>query len=118
MKGSTSSAYTPSQRSGISCFLNSKVKTEPLMDDDALQFHWRTFPAGTKQFILSTLGNLSLNKFVEFWSAHPNFTTGSIAGSIYGASWFLGLIYLKRGDLITARALTLNGCFLQECYVS
>jgi DNA-nicking Smr family endonuclease len=88
------------------------------VDDDALQFHWKTFPASAKQFILSTLDNLSLQKLVDFWSTHTEYTSGSVAGGIYGASWYLALVYLNRGEVSKARALTLNGCFLQECYVS
>jgi hypothetical protein len=37
---------------------------------------------------------------------------------MYGASWYLALVYLNRGEMDKARALTLNGAFLQECYHS
>jgi hypothetical protein len=88
------------------------------VNDEALQFHWKTFPAQAKEFILTTLDNLSLKKLVEFWGTHAEYTSGSVAGGIYGASWYLALVYLHRNELSKARSLTLNGCFLQQCYVS
>jgi DNA-nicking Smr family endonuclease len=88
------------------------------VNDEALQFHWKTFPAQAKEFILTTLDNLSLKKLVEFWGTHAEYTSGSVAGGIYGASWYLALVYLHRNELSKARSLTLNGCFLQQCYYS
>lgn len=61
---------------------------------------------------------MSLRGLVNFWSQHIEFTRGTVAGSMYGASWYLALVYLNRGEMDKARALTLNGAFLQECYVS
>jgi hypothetical protein len=88
------------------------------LNDEALQFHWKTFPPPAKEFILSTLDNLSLKKLVNFWKHHAEYTSGAVAGGIYGASWYLALVYLNRNELAKARSLTLNGSFLQECYVS
>jgi hypothetical protein len=88
------------------------------INDEALQFHWKTFPAPAKEFILTTLDNLSFKKLVEFWKNHAEYTSGSVAGGFYGASWYLALLYLNRNELSKARSLTLNGSFLQECYVS
>lgn len=113
MRGSTSySYYTPGKDDVPTTMCQTQV------NDEALQFHWKTFPAPAKEFILGTLDNLSLKRLVDFWSNHPEYTSGSVAGGIYGASWYLALVYLNRNELSKARSLTLNGSFLQECYVS
>lgn len=45
-------------------------------------------------------------------------TSPNIAASICGCSWYLALNYMTIGQVVEARALILNGCFLQQCYVS
>ena len=63
---------------------------------------------------------LSLRKFVDYWT-HPSRienTNPNIAASVCGCSWFLALNYMTIGKVVEARALVLNGCFLQQCYVS
>ena len=117
MKGSTSTPYASHKK------LLTKTDAPVGMslsqvNDEALNFHWKTFPASAKEFIMATLDNLSLKKLVDFWGSHAEYTSGSVAGGIYGASWYLALVYLNRNELGKARSLTLNGSFLQECYVS
>lgn len=117
MRGSTSSYFTShtklsSKGDAPTCLSPSQV------DDEALRIHWKTFPSPAKDFILKTLDNLSLKKLVDFWRNHSQYTSGSVAGGIYGASWYLALVYLNRNELSKARSLTLNGSFLQECYYS
>ena len=63
---------------------------------------------------------LCLRKFVNYWTApsRRENTSPNIAASICGCSWYLALNYMTIGKIVEARALILNGCFLQQCYVS
>ena len=55
---------------------------------------------------------------VDFWTApsRRENTSPNIAASICGCSWYLALNYMSIGQIAEARALILNGCFLQQCY--
>lgn len=85
---------------------------------DAINFHWKNLSLDLKNFLLSSPSELSLRKFVEYWTAPSRIgnTSPSIAASICGCSWYLALSYMQLGDMPAARALILNGCFLQQCY--
>jgi len=87
---------------------------------DAIDRHWESMPPQAKKFILETLDFLSIHRLTKFWSSPGvvEYTRGGIAGSVCGASWFIALNYLKLGRMSEARALTLNGSFLHQCYVS
>eukprot|EP00956_Cyclotella_meneghiniana_P031698 scaffold83944_cov61-Cyclotella_meneghiniana.AAC.4 len=87
-------------------------------DDEALEFYWRMLPPEAREFFRSTLETLSLAKLVEFWRHHIMSMDRSVLKDLYGASWYLAFIYEVGNELSMARSLTLNGCFLQECYVS
>lgn len=46
------------------------------------------------------------------------YTRGSLAEAVCRSSWLIALNYHKLGMLVEARALTLNGGFLHQCYDS
>lgn len=87
---------------------------------DAIEFHWKNLSLDLKKFLLGNPRDLSLQKFVEYWTAPHRIdnTSPNIAASICGCSWYLALNYMNIGCAVEARALVLNGCFLQQCYVS
>ena len=87
---------------------------------DAIEYHWKNLSLDLKGFLLTNPSELSLRKFVDYWT-HPcrvEHTSPNIAASICGCSWYLALNYMNIGKVVEARALILNGCFLQQCYVS
>eukprot|EP00571_Detonula_confervacea_P009215 CAMPEP_0172320536 /NCGR_PEP_ID=MMETSP1058-20130122/40741_1 /TAXON_ID=83371 /ORGANISM="Detonula confervacea, Strain CCMP 353" /LENGTH=519 /DNA_ID=CAMNT_0013035817 /DNA_START=64 /DNA_END=1623 /DNA_ORIENTATION=- len=92
--------------------------TNPQEVLDAIEFHWKNLSLDLKQFLLKNPHELSLRKFVHFWTApsRAENTSPNIAASICGCSWYLALNYMSIGKIVEARALTLNGCFLQQCY--
>jgi len=85
---------------------------------EAIDRHWESMPEQAKKFLLETRDFLSLHKLARFWSSPSviEYTRGGIAGSVCGASWFIALNYLKLGKVQEARALTLNGSFLHQCF--
>ena len=87
---------------------------------DAINNHWESFPRQAKSFILDTLSEKNVYSLLTFWSSpqHIEFASGNVAGSMCGASWYLALLYLKLGKYKEAKALTINGSFLYQCYVS
>eukprot|EP00579_Thalassiosira_antarctica_P012385 CAMPEP_0201913032 /NCGR_PEP_ID=MMETSP0903-20130614/3550_1 /ASSEMBLY_ACC=CAM_ASM_000552 /TAXON_ID=420261 /ORGANISM="Thalassiosira antarctica, Strain CCMP982" /LENGTH=485 /DNA_ID=CAMNT_0048448129 /DNA_START=39 /DNA_END=1496 /DNA_ORIENTATION=- len=75
-----------------------------------------------KEFILgqghlSQDGFISVQRLVGFWSSPQNIDMTQRI-DICGASWYLALIYLRRGFLKVARALTINGAFIHQCIIS
>jgi hypothetical protein len=85
---------------------------------DAIEFHWKNLSLDLKQFLLKNPQELSLRKFVDYWNnpVRVENTSPNIAASICGCSWYLALNYMTIGRVVEARALILNGCFLQQCY--
>ena len=77
-------------------------------------------PAQAKTFLLESKQYITFHRLAKFWSCESivEYARGGIAGSVCGASWFIALNYLKLGMVVEARALTLNGSFLHQCYVS
>jgi DNA-nicking Smr family endonuclease len=92
--------------------------TSPQETLEAIDYHFDHLNTNLKSFLLSDPNTLNLKKFVDFWASPENIdsTSPNLAASICGCSWYLGLNYLSIGMLAEARALTLNGCFLQQCY--
>jgi hypothetical protein len=85
---------------------------------DGIEFHWKNASLDLKNFILGSLDDLSLLKFVDYWRDRPESTSKTMAAATCGCSWYLALQYMSIGKCLEARALLLNGSFLQECYVS
>jgi DNA-nicking Smr family endonuclease len=120
-KNSTGSVNTSYQRTNSSNattpgLIGSQSKAETL---EAIDYHFdQAALTGLKPFLLADPSSLNLKKFIDFWSSPENIdsTSPSVAASICGCSWYLALNYLSIGMLAEARALTLNGCFLQQCY--
>mmetsp|Transcript_985 Transcript_985/g.2107 ORF Transcript_985/g.2107 Transcript_985/m.2107 type:complete len:644 (-) Transcript_985:238-2169(-) len=85
---------------------------------DVIEFHWKNLSLELKSFLLKNPQELSLNRFVDFWSSPIRIesTYPNIAASICGCSWYLALNYMSICKIVEARALILNGCFLQQCY--
>ena len=81
---------------------------------------WEVMPPQVRTFLLEKLDELGLHELAKFWSkpAMIEYTRGDFAASIGGASWFMAMRYLKMGMHPEARTLTLNGCFLHQCFVS
>ena len=98
---------------------NDNVKTVSSILE-SIDRHWEAMPGQAMAFILESLDVLTLQKLAKFWSCPGvvEYTRGGIAGSVCGASWFMALNYMWLGKLPEARALTLNGAFLHQCYVS
>eukprot|EP00581_Thalassiosira_minuscula_P009788 CAMPEP_0183709412 /NCGR_PEP_ID=MMETSP0737-20130205/5462_1 /TAXON_ID=385413 /ORGANISM="Thalassiosira miniscula, Strain CCMP1093" /LENGTH=533 /DNA_ID=CAMNT_0025937507 /DNA_START=209 /DNA_END=1810 /DNA_ORIENTATION=- len=105
--------------------MNGMPKGKPPLDvqtihnmQEGIDRHWESMPPQAKVFLLETLDYLSLHKLAKFWSCPSvvEYTHGGIAGSVCGASWFIALNYLKLGQVREARALTLNGAFLHQCF--
>jgi hypothetical protein len=88
--------------------------------EETIAHHWQAFPQKAKTFILQTLDEMSLERLIQFWgcSSMKEFTRGTVCWSMYRTSWYLALVYVSIGKYEEARALTLHGAFLQECYVS
>ena len=86
--------------------------------DEAVQLYWKVFPSAVKYFILNTLDKTSFLELVRFWSSHVEYINRTSAKDLCGPSYFLANVYLHRHEFDKARALTLNGAFLQECLVS
>ncbi|KAL7540964.1 hypothetical protein ACHAXR_010523 [Thalassiosira sp. AJA248-18] len=87
---------------------------------EMIESAWKSMPLGTRPFLLKALGRLHLGELVNFWSnpVRDQYTRGGMACITSGTSWFLAMQYLKLGMLPEARALTLNGSFIQQCFVS
>jgi hypothetical protein len=85
---------------------------------DVIEFHWKNLSLDLKYFILGNLHDLNLQKLVGYWRTRAEASSNQIAASSCGCSWYLALNYASIGKYAEARALTLNGCFLQQCYVS
>lgn len=91
------------------------------LTQEAIDRHWDALPLQAKEFILDPSdGTFRLSALIKFWSApqHIECTRGGIAGSVCGAMWYLALVYMKLGMIKKARALTINGSFIHQCYNS
>lgn len=86
--------------------------------NDSISRHWESMPEEARKFILEKMDTLSIHKLAKFWSRPSvrQYTVGGIAGSVCGASWFIASQYLKLGHVREAKALTLNGAFLHQCF--
>jgi len=93
---------------------------------DTTDTHWAVLPPQAKRFILDLdLNNLNRNgvyeidifELLEFWSLpqHIEYTRGKHGSCATGAAWHLALIYLEQNRVDEARALTINGSFIQQC---
>mmetsp|Transcript_20859 Transcript_20859/g.35845 ORF Transcript_20859/g.35845 Transcript_20859/m.35845 type:complete len:475 (-) Transcript_20859:363-1787(-) len=83
---------------------------------------WERFPPTAKGFILGHRnGTLSLSSLIKFWSLPQNIQYATRENSpdiIWGASWYLSLVYHNLGKFAEARALGINGSFFHQCAVS
>jgi len=99
---------------------NNSICTEKDTNEE-IEYHFKNLPCDLKQFLLTDPHTLpGLTKFLDYWT-HPtrvSMCSQSIAASICGCSWYLSNLYMSIGKVAEARALLLNGCFLQQCYVS
>jgi len=99
------------------------LRTNIQLTQEAMDRHWKTLPPQARDFILSCTqkdGMFPFSTLVDFWSSPENieFTRGDIAGSICAAVWYLASVYLRLKMYKEARALTVNGAFVYECYHS
>mmetsp|Transcript_2067 Transcript_2067/g.3286 ORF Transcript_2067/g.3286 Transcript_2067/m.3286 type:complete len:539 (+) Transcript_2067:131-1747(+) len=120
-KNSTGSAQPLQRKSSAGAAQQSQGligSTTPQETLEAIDYHFDHLNTNLKSFLLSDPNTLNLKRFVDFWSSPENIdsTSPNVAASICGCSWYLGMNYLSIGMLAEARALTLNGCFLQQCY--
>lgn len=90
-----------------------------VVSQEAVEGHWEALPPSAKIFILcSADGLFPLEKLIDFWS-QPHVvecTRGDVAGRICGAAWYLALSHLRMRRWSAARALTINGAFIHQCY--
>lgn len=116
----TSSFYNQLQPGSSSPTSTAITPTSTQEIRDTIEFHWRNLSLDLKQFLLTNPAELSLRKFVDYWNnpVRVENTSPNIAASICGCSWYLALNYMGIKCVVEARALILNGCFLQQCYVS
>ena len=84
---------------------------------EAIEYHWRSFSPLAKKFLLSNPRDLTLEKLIQFWSSPDEIQFAQMAVSI-GTSHLLAYEYFNISAFENARALTLNGAFLQQCAVS
>mmetsp|Transcript_19636 Transcript_19636/g.32186 ORF Transcript_19636/g.32186 Transcript_19636/m.32186 type:complete len:538 (-) Transcript_19636:85-1698(-) len=119
-KNSTGSAHPLQRKSSTGAAPSQGLigSTSPKETLEAIDYHFDHLNANLKPFLLSDPNTLNLKRFVDFWSSPENIdsTSPNVAASICGCSLYLGMNYLSIGMLAEARALTLNGCFLQQCY--
>mmetsp|Transcript_3777 Transcript_3777/g.8346 ORF Transcript_3777/g.8346 Transcript_3777/m.8346 type:complete len:533 (-) Transcript_3777:78-1676(-) len=101
------------------------ASTNPELTQEAIDRHWDVLPPEAKGFILgnsnmNSNGVVSLTELVNFWSSPQNIqaTSGNLAGTTCGATWYLALVYLKLGMFLEARALAINGSFIHQCFNS
>ncbi|KAL7529077.1 hypothetical protein ACHAXR_002789, partial [Thalassiosira sp. AJA248-18] len=82
--------------------------------------NWGELPHQAKPFLLTEPHRIDLRNLIEFWKnpAVVRNTHGGIAEFVCAKSWFLAKQYLKLSMVSEARALTLNGCFFNQCFVS
>jgi len=100
---------------------NCDIDTNIELSQEAIDRHWDVLPPQSKRFIMdSPDGMFPLDKLIKFWSSpqHVESTQGSLAGTICGAAWYLALVYMKLQKVKEARALTINGSFIHQCYNS
>ena len=88
--------------------------------NEGINRHWESMPEEARKFIFEKMDTLSIHKLAKFWSrpSVKQYTVGGMAYTVCSASWFMASQYLKLGHVREARALTLNGAFLQQCFVS
>ena len=92
----------------------------PAEVQESIDFHWKNLSFELRDFLLKNANELSLQRLVSYWTkpSQVDNTSPNIAASICGCSWYLALQYMSIGKIVEARALILNGCFLQQCFVS
>lgn len=81
---------------------------------DGIQFHWKNLSMKLHDFIMGNLLDLSLLKFINFWRNQQEGKSKTIAGASCGCSWYMALQYMIIGQVPEAKALIMNGCFLQQ----
>ncbi|KAL9188248.1 hypothetical protein ACHAXT_006626 [Thalassiosira profunda] len=84
---------------------------------DSIEYHWKVLSSDVKRFLLANPRQMDLRRLAAFWSQpqRADVAKGACAYSISGASWFLALNYLFLEKLDEAKALILNGAYMQEC---
>ncbi|KAL7543600.1 hypothetical protein ACHAXR_012912 [Thalassiosira sp. AJA248-18] len=92
------------------------MSPQRLLDD--INKNWGELPHQAKSFLLTSPHLIGLRKLIDFWGnpAVARNTCGGTAEFVCGKSWFLAKQYLKLGMVSEARALTLNGCFFNQCF--
>ena len=85
---------------------------------DGIQYHWKNLSMKLHDFIMGNLLDLSLLKFINFWRNQQEGKSKTIAGASCGCSWYMALQYMIIGQVPEAKALIMNGCFLQQICVS
>ncbi|KAL7527013.1 hypothetical protein ACHAXR_004211 [Thalassiosira sp. AJA248-18] len=90
-------------------------------DNTNPEINWDAIPLQAKAFILDNPeGMFPLPKLIKFWSDPENIasTRGSAARTVCAALYYLALFYLQLRKFREARALTINGSFIHQCYNS
>jgi len=98
--------------------LNCDIDTNIELSQEAIDRQWDVFPPQAKSFITDAPdGMFPLDKLIKFWSLpqHDDSTQGRHADTIWGAAWYLALVYMKLQKFKEARALTINGSFIHQC---
>eukprot|EP00577_Skeletonema_sp_RCC1716_P011050 CAMPEP_0113434906 /NCGR_PEP_ID=MMETSP0013_2-20120614/35931_1 /TAXON_ID=2843 ORGANISM="Skeletonema costatum, Strain 1716" /NCGR_SAMPLE_ID=MMETSP0013_2 /ASSEMBLY_ACC=CAM_ASM_000158 /LENGTH=519 /DNA_ID=CAMNT_0000325123 /DNA_START=90 /DNA_END=1646 /DNA_ORIENTATION=+ /assembly_acc=CAM_ASM_000158 len=116
-KNSTGSAQPLQRKSSAGAAQQSQGligSTTPQETLEAIDYHFDHLNTNLKSFLLSDPNTLNLKRFVDFWSSPENID--STSPNVAASSAVAHGIYLSIGMLAEARALTLNGCFLQQCY--
>lgn len=81
-----------------------------------IDFHWKNISTELHDFVMSNLKTLTLIKLIGFWSKMPEAKSKCITAATCGCSWYMALQYMIAEKIPEARAMVLNGCFLQQVH--
>jgi DNA-nicking Smr family endonuclease len=81
-----------------------------------IEFHWKNISTELHDFVMSNLNDLTLIKLIGFWSKMPEAKSESITAATCGCSWYMASQYMIVEKIPEARAMLLNGSFLQQVH--
>jgi hypothetical protein len=83
-----------------------------------IDFHWKNISTELHDFVMFNLNNLTLIKLIGFWSKMPEAKSKCMSAATCGCSLYMALQYMIAGKIPEARAMLLNGCFLQQVHIT
>jgi len=83
-----------------------------------IDFHWKNISTELHDFVMFNLNNLTLIKLIGFWSKMPEAKSKCMSAATCGCSFYMALQYMIAEKIPEARAMLLNGCFLQQVHIT